>query len=86
MMLAVHVDDKFIASNDRSSLDPFKKRLNQRFECKNKGPVSYLFWVSLSRRSEASCSEKSTTTDSGIVQCGSTEYGRCRCYNTGCLA
>jgi hypothetical protein len=49
MMLAVHVDDQLIASNNRSTLNAFKKRLNQRFECKDQGPVSYFLGFNVVR-------------------------------------
>ena len=52
MMLAVHVDDQLIASNNRSILDAFKKRLNQRFECKDQGPVSYFLGFNVVRDRE----------------------------------
>lgn len=38
MMLAVHVDDHLIASNNRSTLGAFKKRLNQRLSARIKDP------------------------------------------------
>jgi hypothetical protein len=49
MMLAVHVDDQLIASNNRAILDAFKRRLNERFECKDQGPVSYFLGFNVIR-------------------------------------
>lgn len=53
MILGVHVDDQLIASNNRSTLDKFTKRLNARFECKDQGPVSYFLGFNVVRDREA---------------------------------
>lgn len=49
MMLSVHVDDQAIASNSRKELDDFKTRLNQRFECKDQGELSFFLGISIRR-------------------------------------
>lgn len=49
MALIVHVDDQLIASNNRTKLDEFKKRLNARFECKDSGAVNYFLGFNVSR-------------------------------------
>jgi transposase InsO family protein len=49
IMLTVHVDDQLIASNNRPALDAFKKRLNDKFECKDQGPVNYFLGFNVIR-------------------------------------
>lgn len=53
MALIVHVEDQLIASNNRQRLDQFKKRLNDRFECKDSGPVNYFLGFNVSRSRES---------------------------------
>jgi hypothetical protein len=53
LLLSVHVDDQLIACNSRSVLDDFKRKLNDRFECSDGGPVSYFLGFNVFRnRSE----------------------------------
>lgn len=49
IMLTIHVDDQLIAGNDRKAMDEFKKRLNQRFECTDHGPVNYFLGFNVIR-------------------------------------
>jgi hypothetical protein len=49
LMVSVHVDDQLIASNCRRTLDQFKKELNDAFECKDQGPISYFLGINVYR-------------------------------------
>jgi hypothetical protein len=49
LMVSVHVDDQLIASNCRRTLDEFKKELNDAFECKDQGPISYFLGINVYR-------------------------------------
>lgn len=49
LLLALHVDDQLIAGSSLNELEDFKKRLNDKFECKDAGPVSYFLGVTVTR-------------------------------------
>jgi hypothetical protein len=49
LMVSVHVDDQLIASNCRWTLDQFKQELNEAFECKDQGPMSYFLGINVYR-------------------------------------
>lgn len=49
LMVSLHVDDQLIASNCRNLLNEFKRALNEKFECKDQGPVGYFLGVNVHR-------------------------------------
>lgn len=59
--LSVHVDDQLIASDSRTELDAFKRRLNERFPCTDNGPVNYFLGFNVIRdRPNRKLSHRST--------------------------
>ena len=47
LMVSVHVNDQLIASNNRETLEEFKKELNAQFECKDQGPIGYFLGINI---------------------------------------
>lgn len=49
LLISIHVDDQLIACNSQEELDTFKKLLNVRFECSDRGPVNYFLGINIFR-------------------------------------